>query len=267
MEEVKIRGEYWIQDGDVDYADGSIGDRNHEGIAIDHICHQYADEVQSMAQDLEIEADFDHYDEIDTEALSRVLGEIEDKLEEQGMDRKQVNAHIMQTIGCDRDAYQIMQGGGYASFYAMTKYGWIAIRSNNIELFGYDESKRKHLYNGLGNVLDHEGIGENVPPEEIGFSLYDHKTKRSSYVTLADIENPTPILRTNQQPQTTYNKWVGINKDSEENKGQNPGKSVQNKWSASAKKSGIIGAGQDLWRGTSEVVVPFSRWLKLRESR
>lgn len=33
-----MRGEYWIdENGDVDFADGDIGDRNHEGIVIDRV--------------------------------------------------------------------------------------------------------------------------------------------------------------------------------------------------------------------------------------
>ena len=57
----EIRGEYWIQDGYVDFADGDVGDRNHEGIAIDAVMGSYAEEVASLAEELEVEhEDIDH---------------------------------------------------------------------------------------------------------------------------------------------------------------------------------------------------------------
>jgi hypothetical protein len=49
--EVEINGEYWIQNGSVDYADGDIGDQNHESIAIQSVVHQYADEIADLAEE------------------------------------------------------------------------------------------------------------------------------------------------------------------------------------------------------------------------
>ena len=36
----RIRGEYWIIDGSATFADGDVGDMNHEGYAIDHARHR-----------------------------------------------------------------------------------------------------------------------------------------------------------------------------------------------------------------------------------
>jgi hypothetical protein len=264
----EIRGEYWIQDGQVDFADGDIGDQNHEGIAISAVCHQYSDSIKSLAEDMEINVDkIDHYGEIDSEALSRVLGEIVEKLEEtENMTSQQADSHIMTHLGCNIEAYKILQGGGDGRLYAMKYLDWIAVRSNNIELYGYDESKRNYLHSGLNEILDSEGIDEDVPPEEIEFSLYDHKTHRSSYISMADIENPHINMSSNQNFYTTKNPSLP-NKSSEENKDQNPQKSVPNNWNLTAQNVGVIGPGQSLWRGTSESWKPFSEWLVIREGR
>ena len=53
----EIRGEYWIEDGYVNFADGDIGDANHEMIAVSAICHQYKSSIENLADELDIEYD------------------------------------------------------------------------------------------------------------------------------------------------------------------------------------------------------------------
>ena len=38
----EIKGEYWIYDGNVDFADGDVGDYNHESIAMSHVFNKLA---------------------------------------------------------------------------------------------------------------------------------------------------------------------------------------------------------------------------------
>lgn len=261
----EIRGEYWIQNGYVDFADGDVGDRNHALIAREHVCHQYSDEVESLAEDLGIDASsMDHYGEIDTEAISRILGEIEEHFEKQGVEN--THNYIINAIGCNNEAYNILLGGGDERMYVMKYEGWIAIRSMNIELYGYDETKRGYLVRGLGEILDQEGIDENVPPEEIEFWIEDHKTNRSHATNMAELEEPV-TMRANKMVTSVINKPLPTfktNKDSEENKGQNPSPSVQNPWNKAAINKGIIPPGHELWRGTSEStmkLITFKEWL------
>lgn len=267
--EVEINGEYWIQNGSVDYADGDIGDQNHESIAIQSVVHQYADEIADLAEEQglgeNIRRNFG-WDDLDSEAVARVLGEIVEKIaEEKNISEKEADAEVMQHLGCNRDAYMILQGGGDARLYCMVYENWIAVRGHNIELYGYDETKRRYLQSGIGDILESEGVDDDVPPEEIEFTLYDHKTKRSSYVSLADIENPAPVMRTSQPLMSV--KKVTPPKDSEENKYQQPSVSVKNKWTKAAQDQGVIPPGHDLWRGTSEGWMPFSKWVVLREAK
>lgn len=269
-DEVYLRGEYWIQDGHVEFADGDVGDRNHEGIAISHVLHTFLSTVTNIAEDLEIDvSDIESYDDVDYDNFAKIMSEIIDKLQEtHNTDRKQASIDLMEQIGCNSAAYQILHGGGDARLYVMKYENWIAIRENNIELYGYNEQKRGYLQHGLADILESEGIDESVPPEDISFGMHDLKTGRSSYLTLQDIENPAPIMRSNQSLQTVRQKPLsyGTNRDSEENKGQNPSKSQPSKWNVAAQNAKIIGPGQELWRGTSEGWVPFSKWLSLRES-
>jgi len=228
----EIRGEFWINNGSIDFADGDVGDYNHEGLAIQHVFHTHSDNVVDLAEELGIEVTSpDKWGEVDTEAVAEILNQIYEK---------QPNEQsLMQRLQINRECLQILMGGGDASSYVMKYEGWIAVRNNNIELYGYDEKKRKSLASGLGEILESEGIEDHVPPEEIDFTLHDHKTNKSSYVTLADIENPVPVVRPAQPLMTkTHSKFNITNPDTTENLPQTI-------------KSNPI-SGRENWRGTSE---------------
>ena len=262
----EIRGEYWIQDGHVEFADEDIGDTNHEMIANNHVLYQYVDAIINLADEMEIDTSkVHHYGDIDSEAVSQILGEIEEKLDEEGLSIDARHAKIMQDIGCNnKEAYDILWGGGNGRLYVMKYEGWIAIRGNNIELFGYDDRKRMNLVHGISEILENESIEDDVPTEEIEFWIEDHKTNRSHHVTLAELEQPI-TMRAVIMPQS-IKKLSGLpNRDSEENKGQNPSLSIKNKWTQAAQDKKIIPPGHDLWRGTSEGWLPFSKWVNLRE--
>lgn len=258
-QEVNLRGEYWIQDGHVEFADGDVGDRNHEGIATDSIYSQYEDEIVALASEHGVKVDRS-YGDYHPEDLTSALDEIEEILRDQGMAEQAADAHMMQEIGCNKEAFDILRGGGDARLYAMKYENWIAVRGHNIELYGYDETKRRYLQNGINEILDNEGVDEDVDPADIEFTMHDLKTNRSSYVSLQDIENPAPTMRTNQALLSVKKVTPSTNAASEENKGQVPTPSVKNKWTAAAQKAGVIGPGQDLWRNTSEGH-SFKTWL------
>ena len=241
-----IRGEYWIVDGSVDFADGDIGDFNHEALAVQSVFSQFSDEIISLAQDLDIECEnFYDYDEL-TESISNLLSEIQKKISDE---------EIMQKIGANKDAYLILCGQGDARAYVMKNDGWIAVRSNNIELYGYDDKKRRSLLNGLENILDQEGI-EEENDEELEFSLHDFKTNKAYYFSLNDIKNPTARPESPIMTKGDRRFFAPVN-----SKYQN--KSVQNPWNKEAQKAKIIPPGHELWRNTSEGIImkKFSEWL------
>jgi hypothetical protein len=277
-----ITGEYWVIDGSVDFADGDVGDKNHEMIAVDHVAGNYVDAVDNLADQYELPSNANHYGEPDIEGIAETLRNIHERLTmgpDDGtepdpntlMKDKQAWQYIQQQLGCDDDALAILLGGGDARTYAMEKSGWIAIRSNNVELYGYDASRQAEIAEAIEEILWEEGHEQEVNPEEVELSIYDHKSGKSWYVTLADLKQPQITARPQQLAMTTYNKSMHhlMNpKDSEENKYSNPAKSQPNKWNAAAQKTRIIGPGQQLWRGTSEgFFAGFREWLHLLESR
>lgn len=247
----EIRGEYWVEDGFVNFADGDVGDQNHERIAIDRVIGQFADEVNDLAEELEVEhEEVSPYGEVDQEAFQSTLQAIREKLEET-MQEHQADAYIMQQLGCDEPAYAILMGYGEARVYVMEHLGWIAVRSNNIELFGYDGKRQKEIADSIQQILYEEYGEDETDPSQVELSVYDHKTGKSWYATLQDLEQPEVQSRPTQQLTTTYNKPFTNPKDTEENKYSNPQPGKINPWNTAARKAGL---GSELWRGTSESV-------------
>lgn len=270
-----IRGEYWIIDGSVDFADGDVGDFNHESIALDHIFRQWAEPVKNVAEEYGIETDFESYDQVDSEAVFDTIGEILEILQ-QDHNEQDANNILMQQLGMNRPTYLVICGRGHAVLYVMEYEGWIALRGTSADLFGFDEKKRKSLSDGIEEILYQEG-GEGLDDEEddaeepLEINVTDHKTGKTFYFTLQDLQQPQQPVRPTQQPINTKGDVrfsMGMIPDEEENKYSarlyNPyvrsPLPKTNPWEDEAKKQKLIGPGQQMWRGTSESF-SFKSWL------
>lgn len=244
-----IRGEYWIQDGFVDFADGDVGDRNHEIIARDAVISTYAEEVSNLAEELGLDVGhLSRYGEWDYEALGEILRQIYEVLEEQG--QTSIDAYIMQALGCNADALAILSGGGDGRQYAIDHLRWIAIRSNNVELYGYDANRQREIAIAIRDIFEQEQGLEDVDPTQVELTIYDHQSGKSWYVTLEDLEQPQVTARPQQAPMTVNR---GYHRDPEENKYSTASGGIQKPWNIAAQKAGI---GMELWRGTSENTNP-----------
>lgn len=192
----EIRGEYWVIDGFVDFADGDVVDKNHEGIAIEHVVSYYSENIVDLAEEMDIECKIDTYGEIDTEKIIKVLDEIRDKLVET---IPNPDAYIMNKIGCDEYAYNILWGSGDASSYVMKKWGWIAIRSNNVEFYGYNQKRQKEIADAIEEILSQER--EEADDSVVSLSMEDLKTNRYWTATLEELKSPVVGYRPSEIPQ------------------------------------------------------------------
>lgn len=255
----KISGEYWINNyGGIQYADGNIGDMNHEMIAYQHIIEKFIGELVSFANELGISTEgIDEYEAVnDPSIISKLLDEITEKLK--ANNEPDIDKYIMRQISAHRDAYKILKERGDPTLYMMQYEGWIAVRSMNIELYGYNEKKRQSLARGIGEIMDDEGI-EQLSED---FNFYDLKTHKQTYLSLEDIEQPQIMMRpTNNISSVGHTKFNDPSDEIENLKNKN--KSLPNKWNQQAQKVKMVGPGQQLWRGTSE---SFKEWLNYEEN-
>ncbi len=275
-DDIEIRGEYWVIDGELDFADGDVGDRNHEMIAIDHVFSNYSDAVENIADHYGIEhKDFEN-DGVDVEAISDAISEIEEYLttghkedsedeqpQIQPISEQEADALLMREIGCNRDAYLILRGGGDGRLYCMVYEGWIAIRGHNVELYGYDNSRRQEIGEAVATIIYEENnlTDDQYDPEQVDLYIYDIKTSRGFNVTLQSlISNEMTVSSVPNQP-PKINSTPPSLPDQEENNpnyGDKP-PAKTDKWTQSARDKGM--GFHPPWKPTSENVASFYEWL------
>lgn len=259
---MKITGEYWIIDGRADFADGDNSDKNHEMIAIDHVCSEHLEKIYNYAKELELNIpSLYSLEDEPTESVQSLLGlilkklftmtepnnpgrplyksdvEIWREIEKQcGLDDEAL--HIMMTNNPNLHRYSRQVSTNDPRLYVMKKEGWIAVRNNNIELYGLDPNKLKEIASGVDSIIEQETgwagtESEDINDEDVEFNLFDYKNNKSIDLTLKDIKDRS-VLRPQRLPQTTYNRPLPAL----------TGKQY----------------GRELWRGTSESF-SFKEWL------
>lgn len=214
----RIRGEYWIVDGRVDFADGDVGDQNHEMIALNSVASEHLAAIHDCATELGLEripslASMEDEPLQSAQSLLELAEERLFSMTDPGdenlplhRDQNSIRRALAGKCGMDMETLAlVMQDKGSVDprLYVMRREGWIAVRDNNAEMFGYDQRKSKELADGLDEILEQEGVEE--PDEEVEVSVYDHKTGRSFDLTLADLKGGSS-MRPQTLPNTTYNR-------------------------------------------------------------
>ena len=157
-------GEWWIDNyGQVMYADGDVGDMNHESYVIDHVIGKY------------IYDEFDHGDWKDWEGFKKELAK--EELEEQYgeeitnkllSDPKQVeDAYLkkLKEMGMTNEEYMIAEQMGDARKYGMEQLGWIRVAGHNIQTFNLTHDDLKRIADGLYDSND------NIDVEDPSFNI------------------------------------------------------------------------------------------------
>jgi len=181
INENNLRGEYWIDEGGgTYYADGDVGDYNHEAHVINIVS-------QSVAEQLE---DYDGtYDEVDLDHLLNFIDENE--LEDQ----------------IDPNELEVLYGSVDAREYAMKHWGWKRVVNHDVETWNASPADLKTIGSGLGDIMSQEGIfdaPENVI-NQMEFYVYSYATGQSKTYTLSQLENGgmSPDMPTMQLPSQT----------------------------------------------------------------
>ena len=151
-----IHGEYWIRDGQVDFADGDVGEANHEGIAMSAACRELSDLCA-----------VDYDDDSGYEALGERLVEYAMELGYDGDDPWKAAEFIIRDNGKDPDQYYELMAISLSQSsqvdpreYAMKHWGWIWCKQDWFGVYRFDEKTRKNLLSGILDILDEEGQDE-----------------------------------------------------------------------------------------------------------
>jgi hypothetical protein len=110
---MKIRGEYWIQGGQVDFADGDVGDQNHEMVALNSIASEHIDGLEEYALELGVDTEeLGGFDDEPSQTAYHLLQAIYYTLLERGVESVKVSEWIIKRLGINMEVYKLLGGGG-----------------------------------------------------------------------------------------------------------------------------------------------------------
>jgi hypothetical protein len=168
--------EYWIEnDGTVEFADGDIGDYNHEGVVIERVQRSI---IESCEQIFDVKTkygrSFSDDEFIDWNAFCGALAEaylneliqkspqrqeeLEQKFDQN--DDKFLMAALRQA-NVKRQEWDVANGSSDARDYAMQRWGWKTYRSQHIDTWFLRRSDIQAIVSGINEIAEQEGWRED----------------------------------------------------------------------------------------------------------
>lgn len=178
-----IRGEYWIVNGDVMFADGDVGDMNHEAYAVDHAAREIAEifggDINSdMASSEELEEIvLEFFREEKGEEVSDWYSAAKDYLSG-SPDREKLLATL-----------EVSVGGGDPREVAMRYWGWKWCRGSNIGTWTFTSADRQSIVSGLDQITEQEYAEDDEDWESVGITIGVGSTGKRYYMTLAELRS------------------------------------------------------------------------------
>jgi len=191
-----VQGEWWIQDGQAVFADGDIGDYNHEGYVIGMVQSQIADAVDEWTEGSDYGDDVDFDALIPEVAKNYAREKAAETRDNSWVERAEDDPHEVFNIaakeaGVSDDDLEIGNGHGDAREYAMKKWGWQRMVDNNVETWNLTPDDMKTIAYGIGDAY-----GEDA--DTVPYNIYVYTAgKWANDIPLDVIEqgNPAQILQ------------------------------------------------------------------------
>ena len=165
----ELQGEWWIIDGKASFADGDVGDYNHEAVAIEYAQSLVKDALQEdpiLSDVLPIifgeQGDYENFDPI---ASRTSLNDWADDMQKSGMLTEEEADDIYETIvirtGIDHEILDIaFRNLEDARDYAIKKWGWIRVAGNNVETNTLTATDTNNIADGLWDA--HEELARSA---------------------------------------------------------------------------------------------------------
>lgn len=197
-----MRGEYWVhEDGYVDFADGDIGDYNHEGIVIRDVQNQIINKCeQSFRLRTKRGGFFSDSEYIDWDEFKRALAEAyaEDYIQSNPKKAKTIKAYLendpnklalaaFASCGIKKPELDTAEGIGDARDYAMKYWRWKTYRDGNIDTWLMTKADLDAIINGIEQIADESGWSDKRL-NRMSFNLTVFATGRHFSLTLEQMK-------------------------------------------------------------------------------
>lgn len=155
----EVSGEYWIDDSGMSmYADGDIGDYNHEAYVIETVRNQIMEDEEDWDEWKKKTAQEKFEQEMDA---VRGIPEEEHRVQEEF--KKTPEEFLFKELrerGISDEDYAITEGFGDAREYAMKKWGWKRLQGDNVESWTLTKWDLETIARGLWEAYDEEAEKE-----------------------------------------------------------------------------------------------------------
>lgn len=187
---IKLTGEYWIDEsGQLTFADGDVGDSNHDRIALESAIQKVSDHFG--LDDDEIEAD--GFSDI----LEAYLNEELPDWNENFKSAREAAWHLIETQSGGISNLTLMTACGEtadARSVAIKEWGWISVQKNQIVMWENNPDKLAKLHEALGEAFFEDGVELKEEDEkEVDLNIFiasEQKTLLISMAELIEVDKP-----------------------------------------------------------------------------
>jgi hypothetical protein len=203
VETVGISGEYWFDDsGHSMYADGDIGDMNHEAYVIQACISELAGNFNVYADEPYLESD----SPIENEILEVIIDELDIEDEEEKEQRiEQIKNdpasamidYLVHNSSMEEQAASDLVLTAYGSHkdareYAIKNWNWSRVQGDSIETLKLTKDALQTIARGINNVISEEGLDSEYEDSIEVLDLHEYTISTYSgkryTITLADME-------------------------------------------------------------------------------
>lgn len=148
-----LQGEFWLIDGTAVYADGDVGDINHEGMVIQQLTAELVEEVNDECGS---RLDSEYVD------MTRIEDVIRKHLDMDPMDRDQdkIENFIIEELQFPKVKLDVINGQVGAREYGFEVLGWKRVAGSSVETQTLSNHDLKEIADGLWDAYQ-EQVEEN----------------------------------------------------------------------------------------------------------
>lgn len=191
MDNKHLKGEYWFfPDGQIQFCDATVGDSNHEGVALDRICMELIDRFIGVV-DMELK-EVEYPYEFLFEIFNKFYGKnrvVEIR------DRKGVADFIVECEKClilndtEKDLiYTVFDSHADYREIVMKYFGWIWFKQGVVGCYKLDSQTARNIIRGLENAMEEESIDCADSEFSVNIRVFDGDKVSEFFASLEDLK-------------------------------------------------------------------------------